>query len=41
MESPVMGWLSPYEWQEPDYGDDLEPETDDETDADGYLITEM
>lgn len=41
MESPYMGWTVPHEWQEPDYGDDFEPETDDETDADGYLITEM
>jgi hypothetical protein len=26
MESPYFGWIVPYEWQEPDYGDDLEGE---------------
>jgi len=41
MESPYMGWIVPYEWQEPGYGDDLppdEPGIDDEIDDEGYLI---
>jgi len=44
MESPVMGWLIPYEWQEPDHGNDLEPETESyppDCDSEGYLIPEM
>ena len=42
MESPYLGWIVPYGWQEPDDGDnfdDFEPEIDDELDAEGYLIT--
>jgi len=42
MESPIMGWLIPYSWQEPGYGHDFEPdepEINDEVDDEGYLIT--
>jgi hypothetical protein len=27
MESPYLGWIVPYEWQEPGDDDDITPET--------------
>jgi hypothetical protein len=27
MESPYLGWIVPYEWQEPCDDDDITPET--------------
>ena len=40
-DSPFMGWIVPYPWQEPDYEEDLEEEEqiDDDVDDEGYLIT--
>ena len=43
-ESPIMGWIIPYSWQEPEfYGDPDHDETeiDDEIDDEGYLITQI
>lgn len=39
-ESPFLGWVVPYSWQEADYGDATEEEeqVDDDVDEDGYLI---
>lgn len=36
-----MGWIVPYQWQEPDYEEDLEEgeQIDDDVDDEGYLIT--
>jgi hypothetical protein len=41
-DSPFMGWIVPYPWQEPDYEEDLEEEEqiDDDVDDEGYLITD-
>lgn len=41
-DSPFMGWIVPYPWQEPDYEEDLEEEKqiDDDVDDEGYLITD-
>jgi len=41
-ESPFLGWIIPYSWQEPgqiDDPDDGQTEITDEIDEDGYLIT--
>lgn len=39
-ESPFLGWVVPYSWQEADYDDATEEEeqVDDDVDEDGYLI---
>lgn len=40
-ESPFLGWIVPYSWQEADYDDATEEEeeqVDDDVDEDGYLI---
>lgn len=42
-ESPYLGWIVPYEWQESPEWLDGEPETVDyppDCDAEGYLITQ-
>ena len=41
-DSPFMGWIVPYPWQEPDYEEDLgeEEQIDDDVDDEGYLITD-
>jgi len=41
-DSPFMGWIVPYPWQEPDYEEDLEEEEqiDDDVDDEGYLMTD-
>jgi len=42
-ESPYLGWIVPYEWQESPEWRDGEPETVDyppDCDAEGYLITQ-
>ena len=41
MESPYLGWIVPYSWQESCFSgdpDDSEPEIDDDVDDEGYLI---
>lgn len=39
-DSPFLGWIVPRPWQEPDYDDPTEEDTqiDDDVDEDGYLI---
>lgn len=41
-ESPIMGWIIPNSWQEPEFycdPDPDEPEITDQLDDEGYLIT--
>ena len=40
-DSPFMGWIVPYPWQEPDYyySEEDEEQIDDDVDDEGYLIT--
>ena len=42
-DSPFMGWIVPYPWQEPDYdasfdSEEDEEQVDDDVDDEGYLI---